>query len=64
MNAEEICAAASARRITQKDAQDRLVALGYESADAAEQIFIALGGDDVVEDDTQRATNSEIGRLE
>lgn len=62
MNAEEICQAAAAGDITSADAIAKLVRLGWNEADASEQVFIALGGDDVVEDDAQRRKNIKASR--
>lgn len=51
MNVEEIAEAVVAGTMTQAEAVRQLVALGYNEEVAREEIFIALGGDDVVEDD-------------
>ena len=48
MNAEEICNAAGARTISEGEAVRRLVGLGFYEQDAREQVYIAMGGDDVV----------------
>ena len=48
--------------ITAAEAVNQLVALGYEKSLAEEQIFIALGGDDVVEDVAQRIENIRASR--
>jgi hypothetical protein len=50
MNAEGIGQAVVAGNITEAEAVAQLVALGYIEADAREEIYIALGGDDVVLD--------------
>ena len=55
MNAEQIAEAVSGRHMTQAEAVRQLVALGYNEEVAREEIFIALGGDDVLEDGARRA---------
>jgi hypothetical protein len=62
MNAEKIVDAALKGDVTTTAAVKSLVALGYNEADAREQIFIAFGGDDVVEDDAQRVKNIGASR--
>ena len=62
MNAEQICQAVVANTMTAREAEERLVALGYCQATAREEIFIALGGDDVIEDDAQRRRNIVASR--
>lgn len=49
MTAEEICNAAVAGTLTDEVAVQELVKLGYDIEVAREEIFIAKGGDDVVE---------------
>ena len=48
MNAEEIWAAAAAKTMSPNEAVAALEKLGFHPADASDQIFITLGGDDVV----------------
>lgn len=48
MNAEEICAAAAAGRMTEQEAIAELRKLGFAEEDARELVFIAQGGNDVV----------------
>lgn len=63
MTPEEIGNAVAAGTITKAEAIAKLVGLGYEKALAEEQVFIALGGDDVVENKEQRRKNIRISRL-
>ena len=57
MNAEEICNAADRGVLSAAAAVSELQKLGYDIGDAPEQIFIALGGDDIV---TVNAAGEEI----
>jgi hypothetical protein len=43
MNAEEICKASAAGTLTEEQAVDELIKLGFASAEAREQVFIAMG---------------------
>lgn len=47
MTAKEIGDAAAAGALSEDQAMAELVKLGFDKEDAREQIFIAMGGDDV-----------------
>ena len=47
--AEEVFKAVEDKKITSEEAVTKLVELGYHRADAEELVFIAEGGDDVIE---------------
>jgi len=57
MNEQQIMQSVIDGTISSADAVKALIGLGYIEAVAQEQIFLALGGDDVVEDDAQRIKN-------
>jgi hypothetical protein len=62
MTAEEICQAVADHTISVAKGLSLLEKSGYEVALAEEQIWIALGGDDVVLDDEQRQRNDRASR--
>ena len=47
--AEEVLKAVEDKKITSEEAVTKLVELGYDCGDAEELVYIAEGGDDVIE---------------